>query len=1084
MRNQVFGRALRVACLSAVTVGLQVQGQAPLLLQQPALSQTQIVFHYAGDLWTVPRAGGEAVRLTAAPGAETSPVFSPDGKWVAFTGEYEGNADLYVVAASGGVPRRLSWHPAQDVPLTFTPDGKKILYRSSRQVFATEFYLAGLEPGPAEGVPLPQGDQASYSPDGARLAYTPLAPAFRIWKRYRGGRTSKIWLADLKDSKVEAVPRENSNDFHPMWAGDKVYFLSDRTGPMNLHVYDVRSKKVTEVAKGTDGFEYRSASLGPGAIVLERFGALELFDLKTGKTSTVTVRLNSDLTGVRPYFDKVGSKIVSGAVSKTGARVAFEARGEILTVPAEKGDIRNITNTPGAAERFPSWSPDGLKLAYFSDESGEYQLHIKAQNGMGEVEKVDLGYRAFFYSPVWSPDGKKILFRDSNLTVSYVDLASKKVTKVDTDYYDAPDRDDVNPSWSPDSKWIVYAKLAPNWMRVIHVHEVETGKATPVSDGMSDARHAAFDRDGRHLYFTASTNTGLSTGWLDMSSIDRITTRSVYVVVLRKDDPSPLAPESDEEKAEPEKKPDEKKKDVEVRVDLEGIGQRILALPVPARPYSQLVAAKAGEILLVEDSITPAGGGQPRRTLHKFDLKKRKLDKVMDDVRGVLVSGNGEKMVVAQGPRFVVSASGVAPKPGEGVLKTDQMEVRVDPPAEWRQIYKEIWRIQRDFLYDTKAHGLNLSDAAGRYERFLAGIGHSRDLYYLAGEMLGNLVLGHVYVRPGPEPNARPNVPGGLLGADYELDGGRYRFARVYNGENWNPNLRAPLTQPGVNVKAGEYLIAVNGREVRAADDLYSFFEATADKSVVLKVGPNADGSGAREVTVVPVGSERMLRYMAWAEDNRRKVEQLSGGRLGYGHMPDTALGGYTNFNRWFFSQVGKEGFVLDERYNGGGAAADYVVDLLRRPQLNFFTTRAGHDFSTPMNVIAGPKVMIVNENAGSGGDLMPWMFKKLKIGTVVGKRTWGGLVGIFGFPPLMDGGGVTAPNLAFYNTEKQWDVENAGVAPDVEVEQDPAIIRQGRDPQLEKAVEIALEQLKKNPLPKYEKPEYPNYYRNSRGPL
>lgn len=1003
---------------------------------------------------------------------------------IAFSGAYDGNVDVFTIPAAGGVPKRLTHHPGMDVPLAFTPDGKRLLIRSPRDatVNVAKFFTISLDGGPVAPVPLPMGHEAVYSADGQRLAYTPLAPAFTIWKRYRGGRTSKVWLARLSDSQVEEIPRDNSNDFNPMWAGGKIYFLSDRNGPATLFAYDLKTKKVSEAIRNT-GFEYKSASLGPDAIVLERFGALEVFDLKSNKVAPVKVSLKGDLPGVRPYYDKVAGRLSAAALSPTGVRAVFEARGEILTVPAEKGDVRNLTNTSGVAERSPAWSPDGQSIAYFSDESGEYELHIAPQTGLGEVKKIGIGWKAFFSHPLWSPDGKKILFRDSMLNVCWIDLDTKKVTKVDADYYDSPFRDEVNPSWSPDSKWIVYTKVLQNHLRAVHVYSLESGTVTQISDGLSDARHAQFDKDGRHLYFTASTNQGLTTGWLDMSSINRVQDRSVYVVVLRKDDTSPLAPESDEEKAAAEEankeepKKDEAKKEVEVRIDVEGIGQRILALPVPARNYTDLVAGKTGVIYLLESATAWSPmQGPPSRTVQKFEIKTRKVEKVMDGVRDFTVSANGEKMLFRQGDRWLISAAGAPPKPNEGVLKTDQMEVRVDPPAEWKQMYREVWRIERDYLYAPNYHGLDLDAASKKYEPYLAAVAHRGDLNYLFGEMLGELSLGHVYVGGGALPEVK-SVPGGLLGADYQVENGRYRFAKVYDGENWNPDLRAPLTQPGVNVTAGEYLIAVNGREVRDTDNLYSFFEATADKSVLLKVGPNPNGDSAREVTVVPVPNEQGLRYMAWVEENRRKVDQMTGGRVGYVHLPNTSVRGMANFNRWFFAQVGKDAMVLDERFNGGGSIADYIVDYLRRPLLNYFTTRAGNDFTTPMNAVFGPKVMIVNEYAGSGGDAMPWMFRKLKIGPLVGKRTWGGLVGIFGFPTLIDGGRVTAPNLAFYNTEKDWDVENRGVAPDVEVDFDPALVRQGRDPQLEKAVEIVLEALKKNPPPKHERPAYPDYH-------
>jgi tricorn protease len=513
-----------------------------------------------------------------------------------------------------------------------------------------------------------------------------------------------------------------------------------------------------------------------------------------------------------------------------------------------------------------------------------------------------------------------------------------------------------------------------------------------------------------------------------------------------------------------------------VRIDYDGISQRILALPIPAANFTELAAGKAGTLFLVE---VPAfeGGGPPAATIRKFDMKTRKTEQFLTGVRPFLViSNNGEKMLYRQADKWLIAGTGAVPKAGEGALKVEQMEVRADPVAEWKQMYEEVWRIERDFFYAPNYHGLNLEAAKKKYEPFLSAVAHRADLNYLFSEMLGELSVGHMYVGGGAFPPVK-TVPVGLLGADYETANGRYRFARIYAGENWNPSLRAPLTQPGVDVRTGDYLIAVNGREVRAGDNLYSFFEATAGKSVVLKVSANADGSAAREATVVPVANEQTLRYRAWIDDNRRKVEQLSGGRLGYVYLPNTSTDGYTNFNRYYFAQFGKDGVVIDERFNGGGFVADYIVDYLRRPLLNFFTTRAGHDFTIPMNANFGPKVMIVNEYAGSGGDAMPWMFHKLKIGTLVGKRTWGGLVGIFGFPQLIDGGGVTAPNLAFYNTEKEWDVENHGVPPDVEVDLDPAQVRQGHDPQLEKAVEILLEQLKKNPPPKHERPAYPDYH-------
>jgi tricorn protease len=1084
-------RFANVFFLSFCAAACLAESDQPLLLQKPTVNRTHIVFSYAGDLWSVSREGGDAVRLTAGPGVETDPHFSPDGTQIAFTGEYDGNVDVYVIPAAGGVPKRLTYHPSPDVVCGWTPDGKQILFRSTRNSysrFARLFTLPVAGGGLPSELPLPMAQEGSYSADGTHLAYVPLSRAFLIWKHYRGGQTSPIWIADLADSHIEKLPRQNSNDFEPMWIGNRVYFLSDRNGPITLFAYDTGAKKVTELIHNT-GFDMKNASVGPGAIVYEQFGAIHLYDLNTGKAHAVDIRVTGDLPEVRPRFEKVNTQIASASLSPTGARAVFEAHGEILTVPAEKGGIRNLTNTPGVAERDPAWSPDGKQIAYFSDESGEYQLAIRDQNGLGEVRKIKLGDRpSFYYGPVWSPDGKKIAYT-TRLTLWYVDLEKKVPVQVDTDTYDSPFHD-LNPVWSPDSKWLAYTRLLKNHLRAVYLHSVDGSRSHQVSDGMSDAEYAAFDKNGKYLYFTASTNLGLSTAWLDMSSIDRQVSRSAYLAVLSKDDPSPLAPESDDEKEEKkaaaEAKPDAKDKDkddkdkakepVKVKIDIENIGQRIVALPIPARDYRAMLAGKEGTLFLVENPPGPGADGPPQFIVHKFELKTRKTDKLVEGVRDFDISRDGEKVLFRQGDKWTIAVSSGPPKAGEGALKMDDMEVRVDPRAEWKQMYREVWRIERDFFYDPGMHGLNLQAAEAKYAPYLERVASRDDLTYLFQEMLGEITVGHMFVGGGTEPTVK-HVKVGLLGADYRAENGRYRFARVYSGENWNPQLIAPLTEPGVNVVAGEYLLAVNGRALAASDNLYSLFEETAGTPVVLKVASDPSGAGAREVTVVPIENEFALRNRAWMDENRRKVDQLSGGRLAYVYLPNTAEAGYTNFNRYYFAQVGKEGAVIDERFNGGGDVADYIIDNLSRPLMSLWATREGADFSTPQNQIFGPKAMIINEYAGSGGDALPWMFHQRHVGTLVGKRTWGGLVGIFNFPSLIDGGFVTAPNLAFYNLTGEWDVENHGVPPDIEVEYDPAAVRAGHDPQIEKAVAVLMEDLDKHPLPAHKRPKYPNYH-------
>lgn len=1087
--------------VSAMLVG--AQGEKPLLLQHPTLSRTHIVFALADDLWIVERAGGDVRRLTTGMGVESEPVFSPDGSLVAFTGNYDGNTDVFVVSAAGGVPRRLTYHPGVDTAIGWTPDGKQVLFRSPRSLYSDEpayfgggrLYTIPVEGGFPTEIPLPMVVEGSYSPDGSRLAYVPLPGAFQVWKRYRGGMASPIWIAKLSDSSIEPLPRQDWNDFNPMWVGEKIYFLSDREGAVTLYEYDTATKQVGQVVRNT-GMDIKSASAGPGGIVYEQFGALYLYELPAGPARKLDVRVAGDFPGVRPRFVKVADKIQSAGLSPTGKRAVFGARGEVLTVPAEKGDIRNLTETPGVAERYPAWSPDGKWIAYFSDESGEYALHLREPSGLGETRKISLGTPpSFFYSPLWSPDSKKIAYTDKRLNVWYLDLDKGAPVRVDTNTYENP-FPSLEPSWSPDSRWLAYTKQLKSHLHAVFAYSVETGEKHQLTDGLSDARFAAFDREGKYLYFTASTDVGPTVGWLDLSSWNRPISRSAYVVVLKATDPSPLAPESDEEKAaeaakeegkeagkEAEKvegeeaKKEKEKEPVKVEIDLADISQRILALPVPAANYSGLVAGAAGTLFLLESPPLPNPEAEfEPLNVHRFTLKDRKPEKILEGIQTFKLSFDGEKMLYRKGEQWFLVASGQAPKPGEGALKLDAMEVRVEPRAEWKQMFEEVWRVERDFLYDPGAHGLDLKAAERRYAPYLEAVGSRTDLSYLFSELLGELVLGHVFVFGGDTPDVK-KVPGGLLGADYRIENGRYRIARVYSGENWNPELKAPLTQPGVNVKAGEYILSVNGREVRGSDNIYSFFENTAGKQVRLKVGPNPDGSAAREVTVVPVASETGLRHRAWIEDNRRLVEALSGGRVGYVYLPDTAIGGYTNFNRYFFAQIGREGLVADERFNGGGFAADYIVDYLRRPLMNYWTTREGEDFTTPLGSIFGPKVMVTNEFAGSGGDALPWYFRRAGVGKLIGKRTWGGLVGIYSYPQLIDGGLFTAPRVAFWSPDGTWDVENHGVAPDIEVEFDPKAWRQGRDPQLEKAVEVVLDELKKNPLPVHKKPAYPDYY-------
>lgn len=1084
---------------------------APLLLQKPTLSKTHIVFAYADDLWIVPRDGGEAKRLTTGTGVETDPRFSPDGSMIAFTGQYDGNDDVFVVPAAGGQPKRLTYHPGSDQVVGWTNDGKRVLFRSAREAYSrfTRLYTIGLDGGEPEALPLPRGDSASYSPDGKAVAYVPFtntrnsAGAYAAWKRYRGGRAAPIWIADLSDSSVVKVPRDGSNDTSPMWIEGRIYFLSDRDGPVSLYVYDPDRKDVKRLIDNKD-MDIRSATAGPDAIVYEKPGSVWLYDLKSGKSREVKITVRGELPQLRPRIAKVDKDIQNASLSPTGVRVAFEARGDIFTVPAAKGDTRNVTRSPGVADRDPAWSPDGRTLAYFSDASGEYKLIIREANPAAKVVKtIDPGDGpSYYYSPRWSPDGKKIAYADKRLNLWIVDVESGKSVKVDRNPY--PDVGRLSSvSWSPDSKWLAYTKQLKNHLFGVFVYSVAKAKSSMITDGHADAEQVAFDRGGKYLYFTASTDVGPTRGSV-MSSINVPQTRSVYVAVLDSKTPSPLAPESDEEAGTPPAKKEKDEKVPAVVIDLEDIDQRVLALPVRARNYVGLFAGKPGILYLAEGpEVVRYSGPQPGVTLYRYEASKRTADPVLQNISGVTLSANAEKLLYRQGDRWFIT-SAVQPTPASpapaaptggrrggasaaaapsagGALNLSGMEMRTDPRAEWRQMYNEAWRLQRDFMYDPKSHGLDLKAAKAKYERFLPGIASRNDLNYLFDEMLGNLCLGHVYISGGDRPRSE-GPRGALLGADFEIEGGKYRFRRIYRGENYNPDLRAPLTQPGNQVKEGEYLFAIDGTELKGTDSIYRLLEGTSGRTITLKVGPKADGTDAREVQVRPVDSDQPLRHLAWVTENRKKVEKATDGRVAYIYLPNTHAAGQTRFIREFYAQVGKEGAIIDERYNGGGWLADSIVDTCLRQVRNYIAGREGEDVTIPRGIF-GPKVMLINESAGSGGDYLPYTFRTARAGKLIGTRTWGGLVGIGGYPPLIDGGTVTAPHWALWFPNGKWDVENKGVAPDIEVEIDPKAWRAGRDPQLEKGIELVMEELRKSPVKRPRRPAYPDYFRGATVP-
>ena len=1063
-------RFIAIAALILFAVLTTAAAQETRLLRNPAISDTQIAFVYADDIWIVGLDGGEARRLTTFQGAETDPHFSPDGKMVAFSGQYDGNTDVYVVSVDGGEPQRLTWHPGFDEVRGWTLDGKSVLFCSGRITAPrpwSKMFKIPLTGGMPSPLPIPRVADGHYSPDGKRFVYQKVEPWESEWRNYRGGQNNPIRIIDLATYDVEKLPWENSRDMDPVWVGGTIFFLSDRDYAMNVWSYELATKKLEQRTHFTE-FDCKNLESGGGRLVIENGGYLYLLGADGGEPNKLSITVHGDFPWARPHWEKVGDQVMNFDVSPTGKRAVFSARGEVFSVPAEKGDIRNLTRSSGVADRSPAWSPDGAHISWFSDEGGEYQLVIADQYG-NDQRSVKLEKPTFFYTPKWSPDSKHIAFGDADRNLWVVDVASGKARLIDNEEFSHPERI-IYPEWSPDSKWIAYAKRLHNEYAAIFVYSLDDGKSRQITDGMSDSRAPAWDKGGKYIYFLASTDFGLNVGWLDMSSIERPLNREIYLAVLPADVPSPLLPESDEESVAEESKKDDKKNEkksedeekkdekVEVRIDFDGIDQRILALDVPLRNYGSLQAGEEGVIFYLEQVPNETGA-----KLHRYKLKDRKAEEVLSGVADYEVTADGKKLLYqSEGNKWAIVDAGGSPKPGDGALSLADMQMRVDPEAEWKQMFREAWRYQRDYFYVENVNGLDLDWAYKTYAPWVDYVRHRTDLTYILDILGGETCVGHSFTGGGDYPDVDV-VPVGLLGADYKVENGRYRIAKIYTGENWNPDLRAPLSGPGIDVKEGDYLIAVNGIELDATVNLYSLFDRTADKQTVLKVNGEAKTQGAREVTVVPVGSEVPLRMRDWVEDRRRRVDELSGGKLAYVWLPNTSTDGYTSFNRYYFAQKNKKGAIIDERFNHGGYIADYIVDLLSRELLGYFNNPVGdhQPWTAPNAAIWGPKVMVINEMSGSGGDMLPYMFRLKKIGPLVGEKTWGGLVGIWDVPPLIDGGYITAPRGGFYNLSGKWDVENKGVPPDIEVEQTPKLVNAGHDPQLEAAVQKALELLK-----------------------
>jgi tricorn protease len=1078
------------------------------LLRTPTVSASQIAFAYANNIWSVPRAGGSARRLTSFQGQTGNPHFSPDGNWIAFSGEYAGNLDVYVVPAEGGEPRRLTWHPGADVVQGWTPDGKSILFVSARAswapIAAPRFWTVPLDGGVETPLPLPRAYQGKLSADGARVAYRMNNSWDEERRNYRGGQNRPIWIVDLKSYDLVSPPWTDSKDVDPVWLDNAVYFISDRDGVANVWAYETNTRKLSQLTKFTD-FDVKALDAGGGALVFEQAGYVHELDPASGKEHVVNINAAGDFPWMMPNWKDVTNRISNMALSPTGKRAVVEARGEIFTIPADKGDIRNLTNSSSSAERNPAWSPDGKYISYFSDKSGEYRLYLEAQDGLTPAREIALQNPTHYYTASWSPDSKKLLFSDTNLKVWVLDVATGQAKVVGNDPWMDPNRT-LNPVWSPDSKWVAYASRLRSLYHAIFLSNVETGETKQITDGLADAVWPVWDASGKYLWFLASTDFGLRSQWLDMTSYDHEENFGLYLAVLKKTEASPLLPESDEDKGvgsgrrapapgscdasegapgetgtpSPAASPTPRgpRPPVTVQIDFDGLQQRIISIPgVRERQYSELRAGPEGTVFYLE-----AARNQPGNELARYRLCERKAATFASGVATYEVSADGRKLLYrtanapAGGPPapgtpppvpslFLVDTDRTPPQAGQGKLNV-ALRMYLDPRQEFKQIFNEGWRNERDYLYVPNMHGADWPKMREMYGQLLPYVNHRADLNYLLDMMGAEIAIGHSYVRGGDMPEV-PAAQGGLLGADFAIENGRYRVTRIYDNESWNPDLRAPLAAPGANVAVGDYILAINGVELKAPDNIYRLLDGTANRQTALTVSSTPSLAGARNVTVLPVSNEQGLRTRAWVESNRRLVEKLSGGQLAYVYLPNTGQPGYSSFNRYYFSQQDKKGVVVDERYNGGGSAADYIIDVLGRDFDGYFNNVAGdrYPFTSPAAGIWGPKVMIINEMAGSGGDLMPYMFKRRKLGLLVGKRTWGGLVHTADSPTFVDGGGMIAPRGGFFSRDNKWAVENEGVGPDVDVENWPKDVIAGHDPQLERAVSEALRLLRERPI-------------------
>ncbi|PKL86986.1 MAG: peptidase S41 [Ignavibacteriae bacterium HGW-Ignavibacteriae-2] len=1056
------------------------------MLRYPDVSETQITFVYAGDIWIVDKTGGTALKLSSPKGEEMFPRFSPDGKQIAFSGNYDGNLDIYTIPTVGGIPKRITSHSFGDRLLDWTPDGKSLLYASSmysgRQRYS-QFFKVPVSGGLFEQLPVPYGEFGSLSNDGTWLAYTKLSRVFRTWKRYRGGMAADITLFNMKTYASENITNNAANDEIPMWSGDKIYYMSDNGAENrnNIWVYDLATKSNKQLTSFSD-YDIHFPSIGPKEIVFEAGGILYLMDLATNKTREVKINVVTDQLALTPHAVKVADLIENINPSPDGKRVVVEARGELFSLPAEFGPIYNLTDSPGSAERFPAWSPDGKSIAYWSDKSGEYQLY-QISTLDNKEKKLTSFKTGFKYNLYWSPDSKKLAFIDQTMTIYYYDLDAEKLFTVDKGLYmyEGSLRN-FSVSWSSDSKWIAYSRDLVSQKQAIFIYDTKEHNAKQVTSGFYSDMSPSFDPEGKYLFFLTNRNLSPIYSDLDNTFVYPNATQ-LAAASLRGDVPSPLAPKNDTveiKKDEKEKKDDkdsdkDKKKDDKkdekkiesVKIDVDGFESRIVILPPDAGNMNN-VQAVAGKVLY--HRFPNSGSSDKQKPVKYYDLTERKEETIIDDADSYTATADGKKLLVSKSK----NASIIDIKPGQKLekqLRTNEMEMTVDPKSEWKQIFTDVWRFERDYFYDPNMHGVDWNKMKTHYGNLIEYAATRTDVNFIIGELIGELNASHTYRGGGDnESPERKNV--GYLGINWSIENNMYKIDKIIEDAPWDVESRSPLAMPNIKANVGDYILAVNGAALNVAEDPYIAFQGLAGKTVELTL-KDAKADTLKKVLVDLMDSEDRLRHLAWIEINRKRVDEATGGKIGYIYVPSTGVDGQTELIRQFTAQLDKEGLIIDERFNSGGQIPDRFVEMLNRKPLAFWAVRDGHTWQWPPAAVFGPKVMLINGWSGSGGDAFPDYFRKYNLGPLVGTRTWGGLIGISGAPSLIDGGSVTVPTFRMYDPDGDWFREGHGVDPDIEVDDDPTQLAKGVDPQLEKAIDVVLKALKDNPPARAKQPPY-----------